>query len=116
MNINQASKIRQDTCLIDILQRKYWVKNYYLQYQSGQLDNVYLDLEDQFGARENNVSYKYLYYCIDEFSDAEKSFYDFVSSQTNRSYYTSLDHEQLYMYLINFIGGFYAGFSYKDKK
>ena len=111
MHLNQASKIRQNTCLIDILQRKYWVKNYYFQFQSGQLDNVYLDLEDEFGSRDNKVLYKYLYYCVEEFSDAEKAFYDFVNSQSNRAYYSSLDHEQLDEYQKIFVSGFYSGFA-----
>ncbi len=115
MNIQQASKIRQNTCLIDILQRKFWVKNYYLQYDAGQLVNVYLDIEDQFASRSTAVSYKFLYYCEDEFSDAEKCFADYILSLPDKHKYTSMNHEDLYNCQQIYSAGFNSGFNMRKK-
>ena len=117
MQIKDAIRLREGSEVYDILYRRYIVKNYYLKYYDGKLVDVYLDIENDFGDRYNNIEYKYLFYSVDEFSDPENAFAEWVKKNywSGTKNLFTMRHEQLHERLSCFIAGYYSGYEYQKR-
>lgn len=117
MHINDSTKIRRESKLYDILGRLYIVKNYYIKFFDGKLDGVYLDLENEFGNRFTNISYEYLYFSVEEFSDPELEFISYVKGEwfdTDNIY--TMDLNSLNKMRKCFVHGFYSGIKHNENR
>ena len=114
MLIHQAQQLKNGSIVYDVLQREYIVIGYSFQYKDGLLTNILLQIKNTKDSNIlNGVEYKYLYTSLEELSDPELAFFDYLSQQK-----TALPLDFMLMEQVNavaqiFINGFWKGYDTK---
>jgi hypothetical protein len=93
MLIQQAEKLRNNDIVYDILQREYRIIGYKFKYDDGKLSDMFFELQNSEGLRFPNTNYRYLYTSLEELSDPELAFAEFV--QIKKTSYLPIDLMQL---------------------
>lgn len=115
MLIHQAQQLKNNSIVYDILHREYRIIGYSFQYSDGLLSNILFQLKNiKDSTVLNGIEYKYLYTCLDELSDPELAFYQYVLENKPSLPLDFMPIEQLDAVAKIFIGGFWKGRNSND--
>ena len=111
MLINQAQKLESGSLVYDILHREYRVIGYSFQYKDGQLYTISLQIKNtKDNSVLNSVGYEHLYTSLEELSDPELAFYQYILENKTALPLGFMPIEQLSAVAQIFIGGFWKGY------